>query len=34
MTYDEFVITFIIAITSFAVLMFIIANNGDDDGAV
>lgn len=34
MTYDEFVLTFIIAITAFAVLMFIIANNGDDDGAV
>ena len=34
MTYDEFVITFIIAITSFAILMFIIANNGDDDGTV
>jgi hypothetical protein len=34
MTYDEFVLTFIIAITSFALIMFIIANNGDDDGAV
>lgn len=34
MTYDEFVLTFIIAITSFAILMFIIAKNGDDDGAV
>jgi hypothetical protein len=34
MTYDEFVLTFVIAVTSFAILMFIIANNGDDDGAV
>jgi hypothetical protein len=34
MSYDDFVITFIIAITSFAILMYIIANNGDDDGAV
>jgi len=34
MTYDEFVLTFIIAITSFALIMFIIANNGEDDGAV
>ena len=34
MTYGEFVLTFIIAITSFAIIMFIIANNGDDDGAV
>jgi hypothetical protein len=34
MSYDDFVIAFVIAITSFAILMYIIANNGDDDGAV
>jgi len=34
MSYDDFVITFVISIVSFAILMYIIANNGDDDGAV
>ncbi len=34
MTYDEFVMAFVLSITIFALGMYIIANNGDDDGSV
>jgi len=34
MTYDEFVWAFVTAITVFVIVMYIIANDGDDDGAV
>jgi hypothetical protein len=34
MTYDEFVWAFVLGITVFAIVMYIISNNGDDDGAV
>jgi len=34
MSYDQWVWAFVTAITTFAIVMYIIANNGDDDGAV
>ncbi len=34
MTYDEFVITFIITVITLGVVAYFVANNGDDDGAV
>lgn len=34
MTYDEFVWAFVTAICLFAMIMYVIANNGDDDGSV
>ena len=34
MTYDEFVMAFVLAMTIFAIGMYVIANNGDDDGSV
>lgn len=34
MTYDEFVIAFIITTVALGIITYIIANNGDDDGAV
>jgi len=34
MTYDEFVITFVITVITLGILAYVIANNGDDDGAV
>jgi|TARA_R110001606_G_C15005821_1_gene607766 hypothetical protein len=34
MTYDEFVMAFVLALVVFTLGMYIIANNGDDDGSV
>ena len=34
MTYDEFVWAFVTAMTLFAIIMYVIASNGDDDGSV
>ena len=34
MTYDEFVIAFIITTVALGIIAYFIANNGDDDGAV
>ena len=34
MTYDEFVMAFVLVLVVFTLGMYIIANNGDDDGSV
>jgi hypothetical protein len=34
MTYDEFVMAFVLTCVVFALSMYVIANNGDDDGSV